>query len=224
MKNHLKRFWGLYCSGFAALTLVCVGAVGLFAWNYFNRDASGGQIIPPSTGGSAATGGETIFVETADQPAGGDTTTGMLIRLSEGQAHPQEITQMPVSTGDPLTDEEIQQILGRLPDIETETADQVDFRLPEDVLPPPRPGETVEETFPPEPGEATAPEVDSGPLEVLRYGPEGEIPIAPFINVTFNQPMVPLTTLEDLAEEDVPVDIEPDLPGQICHDSGGRCC
>jgi hypothetical protein len=47
----------------------------------------------------------------------------------------------------------------------------------------------------------------------LRYAPEGEIPIAPFINVTFNQPMVPLATVEDLAQEDVPVIVVPDLPG-----------
>ncbi|HBY09420.1 MAG TPA: hypothetical protein DEH22_17180, partial [Chloroflexi bacterium] len=213
MQKHLKRFWGLYCSGFAVITFVCVGVVGLFAWNYWNRDASGGQTIPNSSGGSAATGGETVMVEAVDQPEGGGTTAGMNIRLSEGQAHPQDIVPLPVATGEPLTDAEIQQILTRLPEIETDTADQVDFRLPEDVLPPPRPGQTVEETFPPEPVEVTAPEVDSGPLEVLRYGPEGEIPIAPFINVTFNQPMVPLATLEDLAEEDVPVNIDPDLPG-----------
>ncbi|HNB36383.1 MAG TPA: Ig-like domain-containing protein, partial [Anaerolineales bacterium] len=35
----------------------------------------------------------------------------------------------------------------------------------------------------------------------------------PFISVTFNQPMVPLGTLGDLAKEDVPVIIEPEMPG-----------
>ena len=35
----------------------------------------------------------------------------------------------------------------------------------------------------------------AGPLEVLRYAPQGAIPLAPFLNVTFNQPMVPLATL-----------------------------
>jgi hypothetical protein len=55
--------------------------------------------------------------------------------------------------------------------------------------------------------------VEYGALEVLRYSPEGEIPIAPFVNITFNQPMVPLTTIEDLTEMDVPVQISPTLPG-----------
>jgi hypothetical protein len=50
-------------------------------------------------------------------------------------------------------------------------------------------------------------------LEVLRYAPEGEIPLAPFVNITFNQPMVPLGTLGDLAAEEVPVQLEPFLPG-----------
>jgi hypothetical protein len=93
-----------------------------------------------------------------------------------------------------------------------EPADQVDFRLAQDPIPPPRTGEVVEETFPP--AEASPPvQVESGPLQVLRYAPEGEIPIAPFINVTFNQPMVPLGTLADLAAEEVPVLLEPSLPG-----------
>jgi alpha-2-macroglobulin len=48
---------------------------------------------------------------------------------------------------------------------------------------------------------------------VLRYGPEGEIAIAPFVNITFNQPMVPLTTLEELSSEQVPVRLDPALPG-----------
>ena len=212
MKNHVKRFWGLYCSGCVAATLLCVGLAGIFAWNYWGRDASNGQTIPPSSGGTNINvGGESVLVESTGEE--GNVETNLGIRLSEGQAHPQAAELLPIATGEPLSEEEIQQILARLPGIENEPADQVEFRLPEEVLPPPRPGETVQETFPAPPEDVTAPEVDSGPLEVLRYGPEGEIPLAPFINVTFNQPMVPLNTLEDLAAEDVPVSIEPDLPG-----------
>ena len=55
--------------------------------------------------------------------------------------------------------------------------------------------------------------MEYGALEVLRYSPEGEIPIAPFVNITFNQPMVPLATIADLAAMDVPVQISPTLPG-----------
>ena len=62
-------------------------------------------------------------------------------------------------------------------------------------------------------GQAQSQTVEAGPLQVLRFAPEGEIPIAPFVSVTFNQPMVPLGTLSDLSEKEVPLKIEPPLPG-----------
>ena len=52
MKNHLKRFWGLYCSLIFISTLLCSGVAGVFIWKYLNRDASGGQEIPSATGGT----------------------------------------------------------------------------------------------------------------------------------------------------------------------------
>jgi hypothetical protein len=118
-----------------------------------------------------------------------------------------------VLSGEPLTADEIEQILARLPDLTVETGDQVVFNIPEEPLPPPRTGETVEEPFPPPPAPITPDPVAAGPLEVLRFAPEGEIPLAPFVNVTFNQPMVPIGTLEDLADQEVPVQLEPALPG-----------
>jgi alpha-2-macroglobulin len=71
----------------------------------------------------------------------------------------------------------------------------------------------VTQPFPPPPTDVSPPDVPSGPLEVLRFAPEGEIPAAPFVSVTFNQPMVALTTLEQLAQAAVPVSITPPLPG-----------
>ncbi|HSM25868.1 MAG TPA: alpha-2-macroglobulin family protein, partial [Anaerolineaceae bacterium] len=78
---------------------------------------------------------------------------------------------------------------------------------------PPRPGETVQQPFPFEPEDTDIPEVIQGPLEVLRYSPEGMIPMAPFISVTFSQPMVALGTLEQLSQEDIPVQIVPAIEG-----------
>jgi uncharacterized protein YfaS (alpha-2-macroglobulin family) len=137
----------------------------------------------------------------------------MNIELSEGQPQPDVFATLPPSTGDPLSDEDIARIFARLAALGPASVEQTEFNPPADLLPPPRPGQTIEEQFPPL-ETAGSPEVDeSGPLEVLRYAPEGEIPIAPFVSITFNQPMVPLTTLADLAEKDVPVKIEPSLPG-----------
>lgn len=137
----------------------------------------------------------------------------MSIRLSEGQAQPQAFQPLPLATGEPLTADEIDQILSRLPSMPAVPGDQTDFKLPTELLPPPRPGQTIKEQFPVV-ETAPTPEVgEAGPLKVLRFAPEGEIPIAPFVSVTFNQPMVPLGTLADLAAEAVPVKIEPAIPG-----------
>jgi len=130
---------------------------------------------------------------------------GLTILLNEGTEQPDAPVDEQSTVGEPLTDEEIQAVLQRLPALETD--DVVD------VLPPPRPGETIDERFPADETEAVPDSPDGDVLAVIRFAPEGEIPLAPFLNVTFNQPMVPLATLEELSALDVPVTIEPALPG-----------
>ena len=44
---------------------------------------------------------------------------------------------------------------------------------------------------------------------MVRFQPEGEVDVAPFLAVTFNEPMVPLATLDQLDEVDVPVELTP---------------
>ena len=137
----------------------------------------------------------------------------LIIRLSEGQALPDAAISNPLATGTPLTEAEIAAILARLPELVGEDGDNQEFNLPDELIPPPQTGETIDQPFPPPPTETELPVVTDGPLEVLRFTPEGEVGLAPFINVTFNQPMVPLTSLESLNVEDVPVTITPALPG-----------
>jgi len=144
---------------------------------------------------------------------GGGTEPGLSIRLSDGQDIPSVIERLVPVLGESLTQEEVDDILARLTPWMEDQGLEVDFRLPEAVLPPPLTGDTITETFP------TSTELE-GPhpvygkeLEVLRFAPEGDVAIAPFISVTFNQPMVALNTLEALAEEDVPVQVTPLIPG-----------
>jgi uncharacterized protein YfaS (alpha-2-macroglobulin family) len=146
-----------------------------------------------------------------------DTPTGLDITLSQGSAMAQSPVTNTVAASEPLSAEETQALLDRLPAIETEAGDQVEFNLPPDSLEPPTVAETIESTFP-----ASAPltgtgaltvEVQAGDLEVSRYAPEGEISMAPFLQVTFNQPMVALGTLAELAAEEIPVQLTPELPG-----------
>lgn len=138
----------------------------------------------------------------------------MDVTLSEGQSQPEQVQGMPQATGQALSPEEVEQILSRLPTLQPGEGDQVAFNRPAESLKPPQPGETVKVAFPPF-DSAPTPSGESAaePLKVLRYAPEGEIPLAPFISVTFNQPMVPLGTLEDLAKQAIPVKVEPELPG-----------
>jgi len=63
----------------------------------------------------------------------------------------------------------------------------VEFRLPEQSLPPPRPGETVKEPFP-STSSSHAVAVEAGPLESFAL-PRGRDSPGPFVSVTFNQPM-----------------------------------
>ena len=112
-----------------------------------------------------------------------------------------------------LGDEEIRAVLDRLPPWDGADSGATDFNRPAQSLPPPRTGRTVDQPFPAGP-DVAAPAVDPGPLEVLRVQPEGEVGIAPFVGITFNQPMVPLATIGQLDDLDVPARITPSLPGR----------
>jgi len=144
--------------------------------------------------------------------------TGLDITLSQGSAMSQEPVTNTVALSEPLSAEETQALLDRLPALEAGESDQVEFNFPPDTLEPPTVAETIESVFP-----ASAPltatgalsvEVETGDLEVSRYAPEGEIRMAPFLQVTFSQPMAPLSTLEELAAEEIPVQLTPELPGR----------
>ncbi len=141
-------------------------------------------------------------------------TPGLRYRLSEGreQAGPAEV--LTPATAEPLAAADTQKLLDRLPPLTGEAGDVMELNLPKDTLPAPRPGKTIKEPFPPVPAPISAPQVTTGPLEVLRYAPEGDVPVAPNLSITFNQPMVALTSIGDLAKQNVPVKLSPQPDGQ----------
>src|SRR3990170_3786783 len=185
-----------------AVALLAVSAVFILP-RVWPRPSPDGAPPPPDKPLTTAEGG--VAVNEGEPRL--DTQPG------PGQAQLQTPQPVPTAAGEPLTDEEVQRIFARLPSLTLEHEDRLQFRLPPESLPPPRTGETIEEPFPPPPDPITPEPVDSGPLQVLRFAPEGEIPLAPFVNVTFNQPMAPLATLGQLADQDVPVTLEPEVPG-----------
>src|SRR5262245_39518899 len=126
---------------------------------------------------------------------------GLVFRLSEAQDEQQRQPQSQIArpATEPLSDEATQNLLKRLPPIKVEGDDEKDFALRDRSLPAPRTGQTISETFPPAGGANQPEQVASGPLEVLRVLPEGDVPIAPHLSVTFSQPMVAVTSNEDLS-------------------------
>ena len=164
--------------------------------------------VPPS-GGGGGTGGSGGTTDTTGASA---TGTQLGLRLSEGTPAVGTAESLTVASGTPLSDEEVAAIIDRLPDWTVPGTDVVDFNRPVESLQPPLVGDTLDAPFPPAPDAPSVPDaVASGPLEVLRFQPEGAVDIAPFIALTFNEPMVELATLDQLDDLDVPVQITPDI-------------
>ena len=179
-------------------------------------DGSGSVSTPtPGNGGDGSGSAPTPApVASALGVAGSEQGTLLTVRLSEGDAIG-GLSSPAVNRvdGRPLDAAEIRAVTDRLPPWVDDDADAVDFNRPAESLPPPRTGETIDRPFPAGP-DIDAPDVDPGPLAVLRVQPEGDVGIAPFVSITFNQPMVPLATVAQLDDLDVPATITPSLPGR----------
>lgn len=152
-----------------------------------------------------------VTVAGLPEAAAADTALG--IRLSEGEAVGAPVDPTAVEDGSDLTADEVQAILDRLPTWNVPADDRQEFNRPPQTLLPPLVGETVDGVFPPPPAGPPAEPAD-GPLQVVRFQPEGPVEIAPFLSVTFDQPMVPLATLEQLDASEVPVVVSPAIEGR----------
>ncbi len=178
-------------AGLLAFVLVAAACTG-------SDDDDSGPVGLPTNDGVSIGAGEAV-------PLG--------LRLSEGQAAEGEVVVPIRLEGQELDEGAVDAILDRLPPLTEDEADAVDFQLPPGSLPPPRSGEEIDVAFGTDDDAGEPPEVATGPLEVVRFQPEGEVPIAPFLSITFNQPMVPITTVGQLQDSDVPVTITPALEG-----------
>lgn len=136
---------------------------------------------------------------------------GLQFRLSEGRQA--TTTRPPVAPATPLASGEIESVLSRLLPLKVAADAETEFAFRDRSLPPPRTGKTMTETFPADPATATPVSV-SGPLEVLRFAPEGRVPMAPHLSVTFSQPMVAVTSQPELTAQSAPVRLTPAVPGR----------
>jgi uncharacterized protein YfaS (alpha-2-macroglobulin family) len=145
-------------------------------------------------------------------------TTGLFFRL-DAVSGAVPSGRSTVTTGRPLTAAESARLLARLPGLHAPSTPADSFFFPAQTLPPPRAGRTIAEPFPPRdslprpparPG-AAAP---APTLEVLRRAPEGDVDTGAEVTVTFSQPMVPLSSVGEVAAQAVPVRLTPQPAGR----------
>ncbi|MDB4996003.1 MAG: hypothetical protein JWM74_3435 [Myxococcaceae bacterium] len=139
--------------------------------------------------------------------------SGLGFRLSEADENAGKELH-PVAKSTPLSEADTKKVLDRMPKLAAEPDDAKEFALRAKSLPAPRTGKTISETFPPPLPPQTAPQVAAGPLTIARKAPEGPIELAPRLSVSFSQPMVPITSMDDLSKSPPPVKLTPLPPGK----------
>jgi uncharacterized protein YfaS (alpha-2-macroglobulin family) len=151
-------------------------------------------------------------VNASEQPTVQDTAPGLRFRLSEAEPRPAEAPETPPAQ--PLSDARVEAVLARVPPLPADAEAEQEFAFPEAVVPPPLTGVTVREEFPPAAERERPEEPVAGPLEVVRWGPEGDVERARDVSVTFSQPMVPVTSHAELAGRDLPARLAPQPEGR----------
>lgn len=150
----------------------------------------------------------------ADTPAAPPPT--FTVRADEGTAGGSEAPGDAAPTS-PLPGEATAQLLGRLPAIEAPPSDVQEVRIRESSQPIPQTGETLTTPFPPPASLAPPAATEVGQHEtpgVARYQPEGEVPMAPRVSITFQTPMVALTSHDTLQAQGFPATLSPEIEGQ----------
>jgi uncharacterized protein YfaS (alpha-2-macroglobulin family) len=148
------------------------------------------------------------------QEAGAAEKKGLRFRLSEGaEASERTAPRPPAAKAEKLSEAESARVLARLPELKAEGGDAQEFALRERSLPAPRAGATVLKPFPaPEP-RAAPDAAATGDAKVLRHSPEGEVPLAPQVSLTFSRPVVAVTS-QDEAALSVPAQMSPQPAGR----------
>src|SRR3712207_4241320 len=164
----------------------------------------------------AARANESAMSETIYEPGqetGAAERKGLRFRLSEGaEAAERPAARPPAAQAEKLSEAETARVLARLPGLKADEADRQEFALRERSLPAPRAGATVLKPFPaPEPRDS--PDVAAGDAKVLRHSPEGEVPLAPQVSLTFSRPLVAVTS-QDEAARNIPARLSPQPAGR----------
>ncbi len=126
-----------------------------------------------------------------------------------------------------LSESETNDILNRLPKMPLETVDNASFKIRSDSLKPPKAGNIIPLKFPADESQTTPnirkntslqsnqlnDSLESQPLKITRFSPEGNIDLVPELSITFSQPMIAIAT-QATASENVPVKLSPEVKGK----------
>jgi len=141
-----------------------------------------------------------------------EALSGLRMRLFEAGAPSMATEAVPPAEAEILSADRTAKLLARVDELQAEGADRTAFAVRQGSLPPPLTGETVDIPFPPPEAPPIPDEGEPGTLEVLRFAPEGEVPMAPHLSLTFSRPMVSVTSQEEAAQT-VPVQLSPTPAG-----------
>jgi uncharacterized protein YfaS (alpha-2-macroglobulin family) len=114
--------------------------------------------------------------------------------------------------GKPVADAEGDLLLKGLPALPKEAALDASFAKRKATKPPPSVYTQTLGEFPP-PEKAKTPDTQKVPLEVVRITPQGDVPVAAELTVTFNQPMTALASHADSTKGPLPVKLTPQPKG-----------
>src|SRR5262245_20987100 len=140
------------------------------------------------------------------------SASGDGFRLSDADegAAPEAV---PLAKTKTLSATDTDKVLARLPPMKGEPSDEQSFALRDKSVTPPRAGKSVQGVFP-APANPPPPSTAAGALRVVRKSPVGDIDVAPFLSVTFSQPLVGLTSQAELAKIAPPAKLSPQPPGE----------
>ena len=173
-----------------------------------------GACGPKSSKPSGRTGGNgnsQALIQTGDLPPGLD------MKVSNGKQGPEAADRTKLAPATKIPDADAEALLNRLSPIQKQPDDQSPFKLRKRSDPPPRTGKTIKASFPGKPTKSAVVPVtnDAGKeLTIVRWAPEGDVPIAPQLQVTFSQAMVAVTSHDDTTAQGVPVTLTPQPKGK----------
>ncbi|MGN6109745.1 MAG: Ig-like domain-containing protein, partial [Kofleriaceae bacterium] len=148
----------------------------------------------------------------ASSPAG---TRGLELRVSEGKQGAPAYDRAKLAPAQPLAAADVQALLSRAQPLAAEPGDAQSFAFRPRSQPAPRTGTQIAGSFPPPPSSLAPPPSSTAgdKLAVVRWMPEGAVPLAPELSVTFSQPMVAVTSQADAAAT-TPVKLTPQPAGK----------